>query len=106
MKTKSQHVNEVIDLEDEAEIKAQQPAELESQQEEPENYVAMGSKDERDTEVNLSLIEQSKSLNRSGLQRITTSNIEISTQTDEVKINKPKIHINRICMNGIKSACA
>ena len=65
-------LSEEIDLEYEAEMKAQHSAEPESQQEEHEIYVAMGIEDERDPEVNLSLIEQNTSLNRSGLSRVTT----------------------------------
>ena len=66
-------LSEEIDLEYEAEMKAQHSAEPESQQEEEhEIYVAMGIEDERDPEVNLSLIEQNTSLNRSGLSRVTT----------------------------------
>ena len=100
-------LSEKIDLEYEAEMKAQHSAEPESQQEEEhETYVAMGNEDERDTEVNLSLIEQNTSLNRSGLSRVTTPTIKISTQTDEVKINEPKIPTNRNCTNETKSAYA
>ena len=99
-------LGEEINLEYEAEVKTQHSAELESQQEEHENYVAMGSEDERDNEVNLSLIEQNTSLNRSGLLRVTLPTAEMSTQTEEVAINKPKIPINRNCTTEIKSACA
>lgn len=100
-------LSEKIDLEYEAEMKAQHSAEPESQQEEEhETYVAMGSEDERDNEVNLSLIEQNTSLNRSGLLRVTLPTAEMSTQTEEVAINKPKIPINRNCTTEIKSACA
>ena len=99
-------LSEEINLDYEAEVKTQHSAELESQQEEHENYVAMGSEGERDTEVNLSLIEQNTSLNRSGVLRVTLPTAEISIQTEEVAINKPKIRINRNCTNEIKSACA
>lgn len=66
----------------------------------------MGSEDVRDTKFNLSLIKQNTNLNWSGLSQITTPTTEISTQTDKVKIDKLKIHINQNCTNEIKSVCA
>ena len=46
--------------------------------------------------------EQNISLNRPGVSRITIPTNKTSTQTDNLKLDKPKIRINHNCSNEIK----
>ena len=112
--SRSSRISEEVDDEYQAEIeRSMMEQELQAEMEQ-QDETYMNEVDECEMALNstaadmeASILFNNQSQNRSGLVRLSVSTNEMSTQTDVVPVDRPKIQVkSKICTDEIKATCA